>query len=32
MIDFKLDDNITVGHNREGIKGGMILWKQFEQE
>ena len=26
-IDFKLDDNITVVSNREGIKGGAKLWK-----
>ncbi len=32
LIDFTLDDNVTIGHNREGIKGGMILWKQFELE
>ncbi|MGN6247431.1 MAG: ROK family protein [Ginsengibacter sp.] len=32
LIDFKLDDNVTIANNKEGIKGGMILWKQFEQE
>ncbi len=31
LLDFKLDDNITIAHNREGIKGGMVLWKQFEE-
>ncbi|MEO6894454.1 MAG: ROK family protein [Ginsengibacter sp.] len=32
IIDFKLDDNISIADNREGIKGGMILWKQFKEE
>ena len=32
LIDFELDDNITIANNREGIKGGMILWKQFEEK
>jgi len=32
LIDFKLDKNISVVDNREGIKGGMILWKQFNEE
>jgi polyphosphate glucokinase len=32
LIDFKLDQNISVVDNREGIKGGMILWKQFNEE
>ncbi len=27
-IDFKLDDNITILGNRDGIKGGAILWSQ----
>lgn len=27
-INFKLDDNITVVSNRDGIKGGANLWKQ----
>ncbi|QEC68303.1 ROK family protein [Panacibacter ginsenosidivorans] len=26
-IDFKLDDNITIANNRDGIKGGAMLWK-----
>ena len=32
LIDFKLDDNISIVNNREGIKGGMVLWKQFNEE
>ncbi|MEO8823408.1 MAG: ROK family protein [Ginsengibacter sp.] len=32
LIDFKLDDNISIADNREGIKGGMVLWKQFKEE
>jgi polyphosphate glucokinase len=32
LIDFELDDNITIANNREGIKGGMVLWKQFEEK
>jgi polyphosphate glucokinase len=31
LIRFKLDDNVTIADNRQGIKGGMILWKQFKQ-
>ena len=27
-ITFVLDENITIANNREGIKGGAILWKQ----
>ncbi|MEO6229377.1 MAG: ROK family protein [Ferruginibacter sp.] len=27
-IDFKLDDNITILGNRDGIKGGAMLWSQ----
>lgn len=26
-LDFKLDDNITIVNNRDGIKGGAMLWK-----
>jgi polyphosphate glucokinase len=26
-IDFKLDDNIALANNRDGIKGGALLWK-----
>lgn len=26
-IDFILDDNVTIVNNREGIKGGAMLWK-----
>jgi polyphosphate glucokinase len=29
-IDFKLDDNIKIVSNREGIKGGPRLWQQNE--
>ncbi len=29
-IDFKLDDNIKIVSNREGIKGGLRLWQQDE--
>ena len=32
LIDFELDDNITIANNREGIKGGMVLWKQFKEK
>ena len=32
LIDFELDDNISIVNNREGIKGGMVLWKQFNDE
>jgi polyphosphate glucokinase len=32
LIDFELDDNITIANNREGIIGGMVLWKQFEEK
>jgi polyphosphate glucokinase len=27
-IDFKLDANIVIANNRDGIKGGAILWKE----
>ncbi len=30
-IDFKLDDNIKIVSNREGIKGGAKLWKAQEK-
>lgn len=26
-IDFKLDDNVSVENNRDGIKGGLVLWQ-----
>jgi polyphosphate glucokinase len=26
-INFKLDDNISIENNRDGIKGGVVLWK-----
>lgn len=32
LINFKLPDNITIADNREGIRGGMVLWKQFEEK
>jgi len=31
-IDFKLDDNIKIVSNREGIKGGIRLWQQDESQ
>lgn len=31
LIAFKLDDNVTIADNRQGIKGGMVLWKQFKE-
>ncbi len=27
-LDFKLDENIVIVHNRDGIKGGAKLWQQ----
>jgi polyphosphate glucokinase len=30
FLNFKLDDNISIGDNREGIKGGAVLWKQYD--
>ena len=27
-INFKLDDNIIIAGNRDGIKGGAKLWEQ----
>lgn len=27
-IDFKLDDNIALANNRDGIKGGALLWRE----
>ncbi len=32
LINFDLDHDITIVDNREGIKGGMVLWKQFGEE
>ena len=32
LIDFRLDDNISIANNLKGIKGGMVLWKQFNEE
>ncbi len=31
-INFKLDDNIKIVSNREGIKGGIRLWQQDESQ
>ncbi|MEO9020561.1 MAG: ROK family protein [Ginsengibacter sp.] len=31
LLTFKLDDNITVADNKEGIKGGAVIWKQHEE-
>ena len=30
LLTFKLDKNISIGDNKEGIKGGAVLWKQKE--
>lgn len=30
-LDFKLDDNITIVNNREGIKGGARLWTNDDE-
>ena len=30
LLTFKLDKNVSVGDNKEGIKGGAVLWKQKE--
>ena len=32
FINFSLDDNISVCGNKDGIKGGAVLWKQHEQK
>ncbi|HWW40247.1 ROK family protein [Pedobacter sp.] len=31
FIDLKLDDNVVIASNREGIKGGAKLWKAAEK-
>ena len=31
-IDFKLDDNIIIANNRDGIKGGALLWKEKDEK
>jgi polyphosphate glucokinase len=31
-INFSLDDNISICGNKDGIKGGAVLWKQHEQK
>lgn len=28
LLTFELDDNVSIENNREGIKGGAVLWKQ----
>ena len=28
LITFKLDKNISIENNKDGIKGGAVLWKQ----
>lgn len=28
LLNFKLDENVTIENNREGIKGGAVLWQQ----
>ncbi|MEO9021091.1 MAG: ROK family protein [Ginsengibacter sp.] len=30
LLTFKLDKNISIDDNKEGIKGGAVLWKQKE--
>jgi polyphosphate glucokinase len=30
LLTFKLDKNITIDDNKEGIKGGAVLWKEQE--
>ncbi len=32
LLTFKLDKNISIGDNKEGIKGGAVLWKQKETQ
>lgn len=29
LLNFELDDNISIANNKEGIKGGAILWRQY---
>ncbi|HEY5370138.1 MAG TPA: ROK family protein [Hanamia sp.] len=31
FLDFKLDADVTIENNREGIKGGAVLWRQQER-
>ena len=31
-ISFRLDDNIIIVNNRDGIKGGAMLWKQENEK
>jgi polyphosphate glucokinase len=28
LLNFELDENVTIENNREGIKGGAVLWRQ----
>lgn len=32
LITFKIDSNITISNNKDGIKGGAFLWDQKEKE
>jgi polyphosphate glucokinase len=32
LLTFKLDDNISIENNKDGIKGGAILWKQEQDK
>ncbi len=32
LLDFKLDKNISIDNNKEGIKGGAVLWKEKEAQ
>ncbi len=31
-IDFKLDENILLANNRDGIKGGALLWREGQEK
>ncbi len=32
LLNFKLDKNISIDDNKEGIKGGAVLWKEKETQ
>lgn len=32
LLTFKLDENISVENNKDGIKGGAVLWSQAKKE
>lgn len=32
LLTFKLDENISIEDNKEGIKGGAVLWKQVQSQ